>query len=127
MVSVRGAVFVDEPTEHVLPLDTKRWGVCTDYIYGPDDLPIEQTNTAGTTISYLQHDQQGSTRLLTDPSGAVVGTYNYTPNGTTLNHAGTSSVVCVCCSIPLRVQAMASITRPSGTSADPFTRLETDL
>jgi RHS repeat-associated protein len=42
-------------------------------------------------VSYLQHDQQGSTRLLTDPTGSVVGTYDYTPSGATLDHTGTSS------------------------------------
>jgi RHS repeat-associated protein len=63
----------------------------TNYLYGPNDLPIEQTNTASTTIHYLQHDQQNSTRLLTDPDGTVTGTYNYTPNGTTAAHTGTST------------------------------------
>lgn len=39
---------------------------------------------------YIQHDQQGSTRLLTDGTGNVAGTYNYAPYGTTINHTGTA-------------------------------------
>ena len=38
------------------------------YIYGPGDLPIEQISSGG-TVSYLHHDQQGSTRLLTGRRG----------------------------------------------------------
>lgn len=32
------------------------------YVYGPGDLPIEQTNSEN-HVQYLHHDQQGSTRL----------------------------------------------------------------
>jgi RHS repeat-associated protein len=42
-------------------------------------------------ITYLQHDQLGSTRLLTSTTGAVVGTYSYSPYGATLSHAGSAS------------------------------------
>ena len=52
-----------------------------DYIYGPGGQPIEKIS--GTTITYLHQDQQGSTRLLTDATGDVVGTYSYDPYGTT--------------------------------------------
>jgi RHS repeat-associated protein len=58
------------------------------YIYGPDDLPIEQITTAGTP-TYLQHDQQGSTTLLTNSAGTPVAVYVYTPYGTTSIFAGT--------------------------------------
>jgi YD repeat-containing protein len=34
------------------------------YIYGPENLPIEQINTSTGTVSYLHHDQAGSTRLI---------------------------------------------------------------
>ena len=37
---------------------------------------------------YLTHDQQDSTRLITDPAGHVAGSYSYDPYSRTLNHAG---------------------------------------
>lgn len=61
----------------------------TDYIYGPGNQPIEQIS--GSTPTYLQADQQGSTRLLTNSTGAVVGTYTYNPYGLPNAHTGTSS------------------------------------
>jgi RHS repeat-associated protein len=47
------------------------------YIYGPDDLPIEQINNATGTVSYLHHDQAGSTRLITGSTGTVTGKCTY--------------------------------------------------
>ncbi len=41
------------------------------YIYGPGGLPVEQINNATGTVTYLHHDQQGSTRLLTGSTGTV--------------------------------------------------------
>jgi len=46
------------------------------YIYGPEGLPIEQISSGG-TVTYLHHDQQGSTRLLTGSSGTVTGKCTY--------------------------------------------------
>jgi RHS repeat-associated protein len=60
----------------------------TSYIYGPDGLPLEQIDGSN-NILYYHHDQLGSTRLLTDGSGAVVGTGNYDAYG---NPAGQSGV-----------------------------------
>jgi RHS repeat-associated protein len=51
------------------------------YIYGPDGLPIEQISSGG-TVSYLHHDQQGSTRLLTGSTGTVTGKCTYGAYGT---------------------------------------------
>ncbi len=51
-----------------------------NYIYGPHGLPIEQTNKTATL--YLHHDQQGSTRLLTNTSGNTETAYGYSPFGT---------------------------------------------
>jgi len=59
----------------------------TNFIYGPGGQPIEQINA--TTATYLHADQQGSTRLLTNSAGTVVGTYNYTPYGVPTGHTGT--------------------------------------
>jgi RHS repeat-associated protein len=60
------------------------------YIYGAGSLPIEQISGAGTT-QYLHHDQQGSTRLLTNTTGENVGTTTYDAYGNVVEHKGTSS------------------------------------
>jgi len=51
------------------------------YIYGPGGLPIEQISSGG-TVTYLHHDQQGSTRLLTGTTGTVTGKCSYSAYGT---------------------------------------------
>ena len=61
----------------------------TSYLYGPDGLPVEQVTTNGAT--YLGHDDQGSTRLLTDQAGTVTGVYTYGAYGQTLSHTGTAT------------------------------------
>ncbi len=50
------------------------------YIYGPGNLPLEQVSSGG-IVTYLHHDQQGSTRLLTGSTGATVGTCSYSAYG----------------------------------------------
>jgi RHS repeat-associated protein len=52
-----------------------------NYIYGPGGLPVEQIASGG-TITYLHHDQQGSTRLLTGSTGTVTGKCTYGAYGT---------------------------------------------
>jgi RHS repeat-associated protein len=64
----------------------------TEFIYGPNDLPIEQIVADG-TISYLHHDQLGSTRVVTDATGAVAGTATYTPYGKLAGHTGITSPI----------------------------------
>jgi RHS repeat-associated protein len=61
------------------------------YIYGPDDLPVEQIANSGGAILYLHHDQQGSTRLITGETGKTEGTYSYTPYGGLESHSGTAT------------------------------------
>lgn len=61
----------------------------TSYIYGPNDQPIEQIT--GSTPTYLQGDQQGSTRLVTDSSGNVAGSYSYDAYGNVVGHSGTAT------------------------------------
>ena len=51
------------------------------YIYGPSGLPVEQVSSGG-TVTYLHHDQQGSTRLLTGSAGTVTGKCTYGAYGT---------------------------------------------
>jgi hypothetical protein len=41
------------------------------YIYGADSQPLEKIS--GSSVTYLHRDQHGSTRFLTDSSGAVTG------------------------------------------------------
>jgi RHS repeat-associated protein len=59
------------------------------YLYGPEGLPFEQITAEVPT--YLHHDQQGSTRLLTNAAGETKGTYTYTPYGATEGHTGTAT------------------------------------
>lgn len=59
----------------------------TRYIYGPGGIPIEQV-TAGGATTYYHHDQLGSTRMLTDSSGKVTGTFSYTPYGAPAGSTG---------------------------------------
>ena len=61
----------------------------SNYIYGPTGQAIEQIT--GGTITYLSADQQGSTRLLTDTTGAVVGAYTYDPYGNVTSHTGSAT------------------------------------
>src|ERR1700733_9909710 len=52
------------------------------FIYGPGDLPIEHINDTTGTVTYLHHDQAGSTRLITGSTGTVTGKCSYGPYGT---------------------------------------------
>jgi RHS repeat-associated protein len=56
------------------------------YLYGPEGLPLEQISSE--TPTYLHHDQQGSTRLLTNSSGEAKGKYTYTPYGAIEKYEG---------------------------------------
>jgi hypothetical protein len=51
------------------------------YVYGSNNLPIEQISSGG-TVTYLHHDQAGSTRLLTGSTGTVTGKCSYSAYGT---------------------------------------------
>lgn len=62
----------------------------TSFIYGPGGTPIEQIDSSGNP-TYLHVDQLGSTRLLTNSSGRVTGTYIFDPYGTTTSHTGSAS------------------------------------
>jgi len=62
----------------------------TSFIYGPDGLPAEQIDGSGNVL-YYHHDQQGSTRALTDAYGNVVGTFSYDPYGNPTGSTGTAT------------------------------------
>jgi RHS repeat-associated protein len=54
-------------------------------------LPVEQIDRSGNVL-YYHHDQQGSTTLLTNSTGTVVGSATYTPSGiATWNFASTNT------------------------------------
>lgn len=59
----------------------------TTYIYGASSTPIAQVESSGST-SYLFGDLIGSVRLITDNSGAVVGTSEYDTYGNRTDHTG---------------------------------------
>lgn len=61
----------------------------TDYVYGPAGTPVEQI--ASGSAHWYFHDQLGSTRALTDSSGTVDCTYDYSTYGAVLGHTGTTS------------------------------------
>jgi RHS repeat-associated protein len=60
------------------------------YIYGPENLPIEQISSGGAVL-YIHHDQQGSTRLLTNTTGETEAAYTYNPYGLLTNKTGTAT------------------------------------
>jgi hypothetical protein len=51
------------------------------YVYGRDVIGLEQISSG--TITYLHHDQQGSTRLLTGSTGTVTGSTTFGAYGNT--------------------------------------------
>ena len=59
------------------------------YLYDDHGIPVEQIDAAGVAL-YYQHDQYGSTRLLTDAAGAVAATFSYDPYGNLTGHTGTT-------------------------------------
>ncbi len=60
------------------------------YIHGPGGLPVEQISSGG-TVTYLHHDQQGSTRLLTGSTGAVTGSTTFDAYGNKTGSTGTTT------------------------------------
>lgn len=60
------------------------------YIYGPGNVPIEQISSGGEVL-FLHHDQQGSTRMLTDTGGTVKATMTYDAYGNLAGHTGSGT------------------------------------
>ncbi len=52
------------------------------FMYGPSESSVEQINNGSGAVTYLHHDQAGSTRLLTGSTGTVTGKCTYSPYGT---------------------------------------------
>jgi RHS repeat-associated protein len=58
-------------------------------VYGHSNFAVEQINSEN-HVTYLHHDQQGSTRLITGETGKTEGTYTYNPYGMP-EHTGTAT------------------------------------
>ncbi len=51
-------------------------------MYGRSEASVEQINDTTEAVTYLHHDQAGSTRLMTGSTGTVAGKCTYSPYGT---------------------------------------------
>jgi RHS repeat-associated protein len=70
---------------------TKTNGVYTYYSYGPGGLVLSQGGTTAGSVTYLHHDQLGSTRWATSSANAVVGAWTFDPYGQITATAGNAS------------------------------------
>ena len=61
------------------------------YIYADNPGPIEQVNVTTGTTSYLLADHLGSTRAITDPTGAIIGSDTYDAWGNQAGSTGTAT------------------------------------
>lgn len=52
------------------------------YVYGLREMSVEQINNTTGTLTYLHHDQAGSTRLITGSTGKEEGKCSYSAYGT---------------------------------------------
>lgn len=59
------------------------------YVYGRCETTVEQINSGG-TITYLHHDQAGSTRLITGSTGVKEASFTYDAYGNTTGTTGTA-------------------------------------
>ena len=62
----------------------------TNYIYGRAGRPLEQITASG-TVTYYHQDALGSTRALTNGSGATVATYTYSSLGKVTSSTGSAT------------------------------------
>jgi len=60
------------------------------FVYGLGGLPVERINGKEEPL-YLHHDQQGSTRMLTNATGENVGSVTYDAYGNVLERKGTAT------------------------------------
>lgn len=62
------------------------------YIYDAAGNPVEHIDASG-TVTYYQHDQYGSTRLLTDSTGSTTATLTFDANGRMTAKTGSGDTV----------------------------------
>lgn len=60
------------------------------YVYGPAEASVEEISGAEKAL-FIHHDQQASTRMLTDATGIVRGTRTYEPYGKQSGSTGTAT------------------------------------
>jgi RHS repeat-associated protein len=84
-----GGPHMDWQTNEPLPLLLS--DATNSYIYGPGGLPVEQINNTTGTVTYLHHDQAGSTRLITGSTGKTEATFTYGPYGEATGSTGTAT------------------------------------
>ena len=60
-------------------------------MYGQCQMSIEQINNTTGTVTYLHHDQAGSTRLITASTGKTEATFTYGPYGELIGSTGTAT------------------------------------
>jgi RHS repeat-associated protein len=65
-----------------IPYDWDQGGTLGSYVYGRFRSSVEQINNSTGTVTYLHHDQAGSTRLMTGSTGTVTGKCTYSAYGT---------------------------------------------
>jgi RHS repeat-associated protein len=63
----------------------------TGFVYGPGGLAIEEIYAS--EVTYMHHDQQGSTRLLTGSAGAIAGKATYDAYGNRTGVTGEEAVL----------------------------------
>ncbi len=77
-----------------LALDASNRSILNDginnYIYGTGGMPVEQIDSEGKVL-FLHHDQQASTRMLTDTTGKIQGTTSYDAYGNVAGSTGTAT------------------------------------
>jgi RHS repeat-associated protein len=61
------------------------------FMYGQLEITVEQINNSTGAVTYLHHDQQGSTRLLTGSTGKTEATFTYGPYGGVTGSTGTAA------------------------------------
>lgn len=62
-----------------------------EYVYGVGSAPVAQVDTATGVVEFLHGDLVGSTRAVTDSSGAVVGAWDYSMFGVVTTATGGAS------------------------------------
>jgi tripartite motif-containing protein 71 len=59
------------------------------YIFGPEGVPAEQISMGG-AVTYLHHDQAGTTRAITSSTGVIEASFTYDAYGNTTGTTGTA-------------------------------------
>ena len=84
--------FTWDRSDTIPKLISQQTGSARTYIiYGPGGHPFAQVNADDTDLVYYHRDQIGSTRAVTDSTGALVGTFSYDAYGKQTAATGTAT------------------------------------